>query len=206
MNNEEVQRLTNHLALNGSFVDDIGLFYGKMGISIFLYHYGRYANEPMYQLLGENLIEDIYENIHENMPVTMDKGLCGIAWGICSLLENNFLEGDTDEILSDIDNKIMERDPIRITDLSFNTGLEGIWSYVQARISFAEKTQSALPFDERYRNELTNSIRIAQLRQRAYLPLDVIRVVKIDSAMNLLKVPLGLDNGCAGVALKHILK
>lgn len=81
MNNEEVQRLVNHLVLNVGFVDDLGLFHGKMGMAVFLYHYGRYTNEPMYGLLGENLIDDIYENIHENIPTTMDKGLCGIAWG-----------------------------------------------------------------------------------------------------------------------------
>lgn len=78
-------------------------------------------------------------NIHENTPVTMDKGLCGIAWGLCTLLENDFLEGDADEILTDMDHEIMERDPRQITDLSFNTGLEGIWNYVQTRVSFAEK-------------------------------------------------------------------
>lgn len=206
MNNEEVQRLTNHLILNGSFVDDIGLFYGKMGIAFFLYHYGRYTKEPMYGLLGENLIEDVYENIHENIPATMDKGLCGIAWGICSLLENHFLEGDVNEILADIDTKIMERDPVRITDLSFNTGIGGIWSYAQTRISFAKKTHTPLPFDQRYRNELENSVRMARLPLRVCSPLDVIRVVEIASVINLLKVPLGLDNGCSGVALKHVLK
>lgn len=206
MNHEEVQRLTNHLVLNGSFIDDLGLFYGKIGIAIFLFHYGRYTNESMYELLGESLIEDIYENIHENMPVTMDKGLCGIAWGLCSLLENNFLEGDADEILSDIDNKIMERDPIRITDLSFNTGLEGIWCYVQMRIAYAKKNQSTLPFDERYRDEIGKSIQKAGLSLKAPSPLDVIAIAKVDSTMNFLKYSLGLDNGCAGVLLKHILK
>ena len=134
-----LERIANHLIINSSFLDDLGLFHGKMGIVIFFYHYSRYTNEPMYELLGENLIENIYENIHENMPVTMDKGLCGIAWGLCSLLEDDFLEGDADDVLSDIDNKIMERDPIRITDLSFNTGLEGIWCYVQKRIAYAKK-------------------------------------------------------------------
>lgn len=206
MNNEDLQRIVNHLILNASFIDDLGLYYGKMGVAISLYHYGRYANESMYELLGEKLIEDIFENIHENIPVTMDKGLCGIAWGICFLLENNFLEGNIDEILCDIDNKIMERDPFRMTDLSYSTGLEGIWSYVQTRISFAKKTQSDIPFDEIYRNELVNRVRTARLPLKVYSPLDVIRTANIDSSINILRVSLGLDNGCAGVLLKHILK
>ena len=201
-----LERIANHLLINSSFLDDLGLFHGKMGIVIFFYHYSRYTNEPMYELLGENLIENIYENIHKNMPVTMDKGLCGIAWGLCSLLEDNFLEGDVDEILSDIDNKIMERDPIRITDLSFNTGLEGIWCYVQKRIAYAKKTQRVLPFDEKYRDEIGKSIQKMGISLKVSSPLDVITIANVDSTMNFLKFPLGLDNGCAGVLLKHILK
>lgn len=201
-----LERIANHLVINSSFLDNLGLFHGKMGIAIFFYHYSRYANEPMYNLLGESLIEDIYENIHENMPVTMDKGLCGIAWGLCSLLEDDFLEGDADEILSDIDNKIMERDPIRITDLSFNTGLEGILSYVQKRVAYAKKTQRVLPFDEKYRDEIGKSIQKTGVSLKVLSPLDVIGIANVDSTMNLFKFPLGLDNGCAGVLLKHILK
>lgn len=85
MSDNELQQMVNHLAIHGSFIDDLGLFHGKMGIALFFYHYARYANEPVYELLAENLVEEIYESIHENMPITMEKGLCGIAWGVCNL-------------------------------------------------------------------------------------------------------------------------
>lgn len=39
-------------------------------------------------------MDEICDNLHDNMPITIDKGLCGIAWGICTLLEQDFLDGD----------------------------------------------------------------------------------------------------------------
>lgn len=204
MKDKEVQRLVNHLTLHGGFIDDLGLFHGKMGIALFFYHYARYTNESLYEILAGNLIEEIYESIHENLPATMEKGLCGIAWGLCTLLENNFLDGDVDEVLSDIDNKIMERDPMRITDLSFRTGLEGIWSYVRVRISLAKETQSTPPFDSIYISRVKESIQKAGLTLKAPSPLEVITIAKIET--DLLRIPLGLDNGCAGLALTQIIK
>lgn len=198
--------MVNHLAIHGSFIDDLGLFHGKMGIALFFYHYARYANEPVYELLAENLVEEIYESIHENMPITMEKGLCGIAWGVCNLLDNSFLDGDADEVLSDIDHKIMERDPMRIADLSFRTGLEGIWSYVQLRMSLAKKSQSVLPFDDTYVSGLQDSVRQARLTLKTPSPLDVITIAKIETTTGLLKMPLGLDKGCAGLALTRIIR
>lgn len=100
----------------------------------------------------------------------------------------------------------MERDPLRIVDLSFSTGLEGIWCYVQARVAYAEKTQSTLPFDEKYRAGIEESTQKAGLALKAPSPLNVISMVKVDSTMDFLKLSLSLDKGCAGVVLKHVLK
>lgn len=204
MNADKVQRLVNHLVINSSFIDGLGLYYGKMGIAFFLYHYRLYTNEPMYALLADRLIEDIYENIHENISVTMSRGLCGIAWGLCSLLEEDFLDGDPDEILNNLDSKIMERDPSRITDLSFDTGLEGIWCYVQMRITYAKKNQRVLPFDERYREAIRKRVQNVGLLLNASSPLDMISTPQYNSEINFSELSLGLDNGCAGVALKYI--
>lgn len=201
-----LQRVVNHLIVQSSAVHDLGLLNGKMGIAFFFYHYARCQKEPLYEVLAGNLIEEIYDNIHDNMPITMEKGLCGIAWGICTLLEQDFLDGDADEVLSDIDHKIMERDPMRMTDFSFRTGLEGIWSYAQARISLAEKAQATRPFDDRYISALERSAQKAGLSLKTVLPLDVITPPKWNETTDFLKLPLGLDNGCAGLALKMLYR
>ncbi len=201
-----LQRVVNHLTIQSLTVYDLGLLNGKMGIAFFFYHYARYQKEPLYEVLAGNLIEEICDNIHDNMPVTIDKGLCGIAWGICALLEQDFLDGDADEVLNDIDHKIMERDPMRMTDFSFRTGLEGIRSYVQARILLAQKEQAVCPFDNMYVYALNKSAQKAGLPLRSVSPLDTINVPELSETTDFLKLPLGLDGGCAGLALKTLYR
>ncbi|WP_291592641.1 glycoside hydrolase family protein [Bacteroides sp.] len=198
-----LQRVVNHLTVQNPVVYDLGLLNGKMGIAFFFYHYARYQKESLYEVLAGNLIEEICDNLHDNMPVTIDKGLCGIAWGICTLLEQDFLDGDADEVLNDIDHKIMERDPMRMIDLSFRTGLEGIWCYVRTRLAFAEKEQTARPFDNMYIYALEKSVQRAGLPLKSVSPLDVITPPQLNETTDILKLPLGLDGGCAGLALKH---
>lgn len=201
-----LQRVVNHLTVQNSAVRDLGLLNGKMGIAFFFYHYARYQKESLYEVLAGNLIEEICDNIHDNMPITIDKGLCGIAWGICALLEQDFLDGDVDEVLNEIDLKIMERDPMRMTDFSFRTGLEGIRSYVRARISFAEKEHTTRPFDDMYIYALEKSAQKAGLPLKSHSPLDVITTPQMNEITDIQKLPLGLDGGCAGFVLKTLYR
>ena len=73
--------------------------------------------------------------------------------GIEYLVGQGFMEGCTDEILKDIDELIMERDPRRMHDLSFRKGLGGILYYVMVRLSSLRETDN-LPFDSFYLESL----------------------------------------------------
>lgn len=101
---DRLQRIANVLLINASFIDNIGLLNGKMGIAIFFFHYGRYSNNNVYTDYAGELIDEIYEEINTNTPTDFDNGLTGIAWGIEYLVENKFVDADTDVILADIDN------------------------------------------------------------------------------------------------------
>ena len=151
MNDEKMlTRIANHLIMNASFLTDLGLYHGKMGIVLFFAHYGRYTGETLYDDFAGELLDEIQNEIHIDMPINFESGLCGIGWGIEYLLENGFMEGDSDEILSDIDIKIMEWDLRRIKDLSFRTGLEGISCYIQKRIDSPFRKKDTMPFDDIY--------------------------------------------------------
>ena len=82
------------------------------------------------------------------MPINLETGLCGIGWGIEYLIQNGFMEGDSNEILTEIDKKVMERDLRRIKDLSLETGLMGISSYINIRINNADITAIHTNFDD----------------------------------------------------------
>lgn len=43
-----LQRISNHLILNGDLLDNLGLFHGKIGIVIFLYHYSRFIKNSLF--------------------------------------------------------------------------------------------------------------------------------------------------------------
>ena len=129
-----LKRIVNHQMLYGSFCGDLGVLNGKMGIVLFFFHYARYTKNVLYEDFAAELLEEIYEDVHLDMNIQFLDGLCGIGWGITYLVEQQFVTGDIEELLQDIDRKIMEFAPKRLTDYSLETGLEGIAYYVMGRL------------------------------------------------------------------------
>lgn len=146
-----------YLIINGSYLNDLGLFHGKMGIVLFFSELAHVNQNPIYEDLASSLLGEIYEEIHYDLPINLENGLCGIGWGIEYLVQHGLMEGDTDEILSDIDQKVMEINPFRIKDFSIRRGLGGIVYYVLARLN-ASRQSDTLPFDKDYLKGLQEAI------------------------------------------------
>lgn len=198
-----LNRIVNHLILHSCSLDDVGLFHGKTGVVLFFAHYARYTGIEMYDDFAEKLLEDIANNISKALPINMEFGLCGIGWGINYLIQNGFMKGDPNEILADIDEKIMERDLRRVKDLSLETGLMGIYYYIQSRIEFSVCNGKDVPFDHSYLSEwrdvagkmnVCDSLNILSLISEKIEPKDF-------STWD-----LGLVNGCAGYGLKTMMR
>lgn len=85
-----------------------GLSNGKMGLCIYFYHLSKLENNYEYVVIAEKLLNEVLENINLYSPVNVNTGLAGIAIGVNHLLKENFLEGDVNEILEDIDNVIFK--------------------------------------------------------------------------------------------------
>ena len=202
INNSLLERIARHLIMHGSFVTDLGLYHGKMGIVLFFAHYAHYSGNSLYDTFAGELLDEIYEDIYKGLPVNFESGFCGIGWGIAYLLQNGFIDGDTDEILSDLDTRIMEFDLRRINDRSIRTGLEGISYYINKRINSPYLKSKRLPFDIDYLNEwrsIASSIFIPEDK----VILDAI-MSKLPERNDIISWDFGLDNGCAGVGLKNI--
>ena len=127
-----LSRIANHQLMFGSFNTDSSIVYGRMGLVLFFFHYARYTENTLFEDFGGEI-------------------LCGIAWGIEYLLANKFISGDSNEVLFDIDQKIMEKDLRRITDYSFETGLAGLACYVSLRL-IGKNEETA--FDKSFIDEL----------------------------------------------------
>ena len=132
---ETLSRISRYLMLRTSHLNNIGLLEGKMGISLFFFHYSAYSKNKLYKQFAEELLNEIYSEIHTNSPLYFDTGLSGIAWGIEYLVRNNFVTGDTNMVLNDLDNKILEWDVRYIKDCSLEKGLTGLAHYVISRCS-----------------------------------------------------------------------
>ena len=165
------QALT-YLTINSSFTGDLGLFHGRMGIILFFAHYARATQSKHYEDFAGYLLDELYEEIHEDLPVNLENGLCGIGWGIEYLVQQGFMEGDTDEILADIDRKVMELDPLRMTNLSFRRGLAGIAFYVIVRLN-AHREASLLPFDAAYLTSLQQALERTEFTEAEEIPVDL---------------------------------
>jgi len=100
------EHLIYTLLLNASFINNIGLLNGKMGISILFYHLSRKFENKIYEEYAGELIDEIYEEITADTPVDFENGLAGIGWGIEYLVQNSFIEADTNEVLEEFDKKI----------------------------------------------------------------------------------------------------
>lgn len=201
-----LERIANHLVINSSFLDNLGLFHGKMGIAIFFYHYARYADISVYEDFAGELLDEIYEDIHRGISFDFENGLCGIGWGIEYLLQNKYIEGDSDEILEDIDRKIMEYDPRRITDTTFRSGFAGLSCYIRTRLNSPCRNPNTLPFDVLYLSEWRKIPDNSEEWQK--IPEQILNraLGTAPSDECITDWPPGLENGCAGYGLNILLK
>lgn len=128
------QRMINTLLLHSSFIDTLGLLNGKMGISIFFYHVARKTGNTIYEDYAGELIDEIYEDINLSTPLDFANGLAGIGWGIEYLVQNHFIEADTDDVLGEIDKRLMPLILILPPSLGLCEGVIGLGAYLLKRI------------------------------------------------------------------------
>ena len=199
-----LERLARHLIIHASFMKDLGLYHGKMGIVLFFAHYSRYTGEVLYDDFAGELLNEIYEEIHEYLPINFESGICGIGWGIEYLLQNSFMEGDSDKMLSDIDEKTMERNVRRVTDYSVRTGLEGISYYIDMRLRSASQASGKKPFDDAYLQDWRTVANTTGIPNAKEVLLSMIEI--LPDGDDIVSWQMGLENGSAGVGLKEMLK
>jgi len=133
--NNRFQRIINVLLLNASFIDNLGLMNGKMGIAIFFFHLSRETKNQIYENYAGELIDEIYDEITVDTPLDFENGLAGIGWGIEYLVQNGFLEADTDEVLEDFDNRLIQHFVYNTpTDIGLLRGISGLGAYFLKRI------------------------------------------------------------------------
>lgn len=140
------------------FMEDLGVFSGKMGVLLALVEYQKRNPQKVYENFINELIDHIWANTHNHLSVGFADGLSGIGWGVEFLIHHEIIEGSGIELCSELDDKIMQTAPQRITDLSLENGLEGLLYYALLHIQNALLQESNLPFDSRYLYDLHQAL------------------------------------------------
>jgi hypothetical protein len=133
------QRVTNSLLLNASFIENIGLMHGKMGIAIYFFHLARDTGNVVYEKYAGELIDEIYEEIYAKTPCDFENGLAGIGWGIEYLAQNKFIDANTNEVLEEFDSQITHEITFHApTDINILNGICGYILYFLSRLNSNE--------------------------------------------------------------------
>ncbi|WP_320167760.1 lanthionine synthetase LanC family protein [Mangrovibacterium marinum] len=111
------------------------LMHGNAGLCFFLYHLARSANNPEYEELADNLLGKTFDNLSTAVLPDFENGLAGIGWVVEHLVQNGFAEGNTDEILEEVDNKVFKLlNETNLTSFELTSGLSGYLFYLIARL------------------------------------------------------------------------
>lgn len=199
--NTEYRKIVDYLLLKSPYIQDIGLFHGKMGIVFSLYAYAKKYNDRLLDDFAWDLLQQIYNKVHTDTPTGLENGLAGIGYGTTLLSILGLIECDLNTVLSDIDAKIMERDPRRMSDFSVRTGAGGVLLYLALR---QETSGTLLTFDNQYVAELKSAAAVKMVLNPVTNILDILNEPLFDINCYMEK-PIGIDGGSAYYILKDIL-
>ena len=153
-----VDNYARKFILQGELLSNNILFKGKMEAIIFCYEYSRYYNKILFRKFADELVDSLCQRLINTEKIGFSNGLSGIAWAFTYLDYNCYLTCDLCDLLLDIDKVIMQRDPRRFNDLSFDNGFEGVLYYINTRLIYARDKSQRLPFDKMYMNDLISAI------------------------------------------------
>lgn len=83
---------------------NIGVMGGKAGVALFFFYYAQLTQEEKYVDFAHQVINEIFDEINKEFSIhTLAGGLAGVGWMMEHLVQNDFVEADTDEILESLD-------------------------------------------------------------------------------------------------------
>lgn len=91
--NPRINILNKHIMSMDFTEIPIGLFSGKMGLSIYFFLLARKTSNKAYETFAGKLLNDIYEKVHQELPHNPANGLSGICMGINYLIEQDLVKG-----------------------------------------------------------------------------------------------------------------
>lgn len=135
----------------------VGVLAGISGMALFHYYYYGLTREESSADLGAGILAEVVEKINEgyNFP-TFCTGIAGAAWAIELLCEEHFIDINTDGLLAELDDFLLESMTIEAKENhhDFLHGALGMGYYFLKRYQNTKST----PLKEKYKAILTGLI------------------------------------------------
>lgn len=200
--------IIHHLIMKSPFMTNIGLMKGKMGIALLFFVYGEKKQCNVYTDIAFDLLEDVWEEIESNTSINFHD-LCGIGWAIEYLVQHGYVEGNTNEICEEIDNKIQKVFISEFENSTTEYRLTEALNYIGTRKQGAFLQKSPLPFGidfmkdielrfPHFQNTFINGEKTNLMQLKELLEIPLLR--DKDAFLN---NPIGL-NGLSGYILNRI--
>lgn len=132
---EIAEILLEHTGKSGN---NIGVMGGKAGVALFAFYYANMIMDEKFVDFGHQLISEMFDTINNEQSIhTFAGGLAGVGWMMEHLVQKDFVEADTDEILEALDpflHKAMIYD-IEKGNYDFLHGAVGLGTYFLSRVN-----------------------------------------------------------------------
>jgi hypothetical protein len=117
---------------------DLG--YGDMGFSLYFHGLSRLTGEKAYQRRAKKLLDSVFEGINTIQTIDIKTGLAGIGLGVDFLIRNNYVKGNVNTVLGDIDDFIFKQlsFPKHYESLDAQTMIEALY-YFSVRLEAQKK-------------------------------------------------------------------
>lgn len=193
MNKEilKIKYYSNRLMFYASICENLTLFYGKMGLIIYYMQCSQIMGSETYKKFAEDLMEDIYMDISSVSTLSFCNGLSGIAWGILYLIEHEYMTGNADIVLKDIDEIIISN-----CLEHKNVCIEDIYPYISYRLRLHTTYQKRKIYSFIVRKYKTNNTQNFSLNDF---------IMKNEYLLNDNFEKIGLRDGSAGALFKLCL-
>ncbi|MDR2917345.1 MAG: hypothetical protein LBV74_21335 [Tannerella sp.] len=151
------EEIMHHLMLQSFSLKRNGLLYGKLGIAIAFFEWGRRCNNRVYTDFATELNKDLPARIDERVTCDFATGLCGFGWGVEYMVQQRF--ADCNRICEEIDQRVMAVDIRRMNNFSLESGLEGFLHYILIRLAgTGSQNKNVMPFDDLYLKDTYNRL------------------------------------------------
>ncbi len=101
---DKLEKISVILSENYKMNEHVGVLSGISGIALFNFYYSKFTNQESHADIGVEMISSVIEKINEGYSFpTFCTGIAGAGWVIELLEEEEFIDVDSDELLSDLD-------------------------------------------------------------------------------------------------------